>query len=169
MPNATPVSELFNMAIAAESAAQELYERLATLFASHPEVVGFWKQYAAEEAGHVTWLTHLRDRQSPEQLSAPADAGMLEIANRMMGLSVKDLLAQVHNLEDAYQLANELEGSETNAVCEFLLDNFSLDEKTHTFLRSQLRGHIARLMTDLPVQFRGVSARHAIKVTEQTE
>jgi rubrerythrin len=151
------------MAIAAERSAQELYSRLAGMFAHHPQVADFWKAYAAEEAGHATWLSGFREKLTPEQLSAPADATMVHKARQVLGLSIGDALGKVKTLEDAYQLAHELESSETNVVCEFLIDNFASDEKTHAFLRAQLRNHIARLMTGLPMQFRGTADRHGIE------
>jgi rubrerythrin len=164
MPNET-IAKLFNMAITAECQAETLYQRLMEMFAPYPDVVAFWQKYAAEEAGHARWLTNLRDHLTPEQLAAPADADMLKMANRVLGLSMEELLAKVQNMDDAYQLVNELENSETNAVCEFLIDHFATDEKAQAFLRSQLKGHVTRLMTDLPVQFRGKSNRQSIQVS----
>ncbi|OQY21229.1 MAG: hypothetical protein B6I35_08850 [Anaerolineaceae bacterium 4572_32.2] len=52
------VAELFEMAIGAEKAAEELYHGLAAKFAHHPEVADFWKEYAAEEWLRFTiWRT----------------------------------------------------------------------------------------------------------------
>lgn len=164
MPNET-VAKLFTMAITAERQTETLYQRLMDMFASYPDVVAFWQQYATEEAGHARWLINLRDRLTPEQLAEPADADMLKMANRVLDMSVDDLLAKVKNMDDAYQLVNELENSETNAVCEFLIDHFAADEKARAFLRSQLQGHVARLMTDLPAQFRGKSNRQSIQAS----
>ena len=66
-------------------------------------------------------------------------------------------LEGIKTLEDAHQLATELENSETNAIFEFMIVNFSTDElaKSHQFLRTQLSTHIARLENDFPIAFRG--------------
>jgi len=136
------------------------------MFAHHPQATAFWQRYAIEEAGHAKMLKYLRDRLSPEQLALPAEASVLQKAHHTLELSIDSLLSKIKNLEDAYQLASELENSETNAVCEFLIDNFAADEKTQTFLRSQLRDHVGHLMADLPAQIRGVANRQAIKVIE---
>ncbi len=165
MSNETSVGELFKMAITAERQSETLYRRLMEMFVAYPDVVAFWQKYATEETGHARWLTNIHANLTPEQLTAPADASMLKMANRVLGLSMDDLLAKVKNLDDAYQLVNELENSETNAICEFLIDNFAADEKAQTFLRSQLKGHVTRLMTDLPAQFRGKSNRQSIQVS----
>jgi rubrerythrin len=164
MSNET-VGALFNMAITAERSAETFYHRLANMFAGQQEVANFWQKYAAEEAGHAVWLVNLRDKLSAEQLATPADPGMLVMANRVLDISIEDLLAKVKNLDDAYQLANELENSETNAICEFIIDNFAEDERAQAFLRSQLRGHVSRLLTDMPAQVRGSANRQNIKAT----
>ena len=130
MPNKATVSELFELAIAAEKAAEELYRRLEKKFAHHQEVADFWRKYAAEEVGHAHWLERLRDALNPDQLSAPADPFVLKDAHKVLQFSVENRLNDIKNLEDAYQLVNELENSETNAIFEFLITNFSSDEET---------------------------------------
>ena len=166
MPKDTTVAALFELAIGAEKTAEELYRGLETKFAHHPEVANFWGQYAAEEVTHARWLERFRDSLNSEELSAPADPHTLEEARAVLGFSVEDALEQIRNLEDAYQLASELEHSETNTVFEFLVNHFSSDEKTQSFLRTQLRDHIGRLMIDLPTQFEGAAVRRTIGALE---
>ncbi|MEW5871302.1 MAG: ferritin family protein [Chloroflexota bacterium] len=159
MDSQATIDELITMAISAELAARDLYLQLEKMFAPHKDVALFWKHYADEEAGHARWLEQLRQRLSAEQLAAPADSTALENARKALAIPVETLLAQIDNLEDAYQLVNELEGSETNAVFDFLIGEFSEDEKTLAFLRTQLREHVGRLMIDLPARFKGVGLR----------
>ena len=166
MSNKAPVTELFDLAIAAEKAAEELYRGLEAEFAHHQEVADFWRKYAAEEAGHAGRLEHLRDRVSPEQLSAPVDPLMLKDARKLLQFFVENRLKKVKDLEDAYELVNELENSEINVIFEFLITVFSSDEKTQSFLRSQLRDHITKLMTEFPAQFKSVTRRRAVKALE---
>ncbi len=162
MAEESTVGELFTMAIEAERLAEVFYRRLAELFAAQPDVAAFWLIYAQEEAGHAQWLTEMRDRQPVEQLFQSAEKGMLAMAGQALAVSLDELVARVKNLEDAYQLANELEGGETNAVCEFLIDHFADNEKTQAFLRVQLKHHISRMLTDFPTQFRGIGVRRSI-------
>ncbi|RLC71671.1 MAG: hypothetical protein DRI81_17420 [Chloroflexi bacterium] len=156
------VAELFEMAIGAEKAAEELYHGLAAKFAHHPEVADFWKEYAAEENGHAQWLERIRNGLSQDELAALADPTMLREARAALQVSVERALAQVHDLEDAYQLVGELENSETNAVFDFLITHFSSDAKTQAFLRAQLKEHIGRLMIDFPTRFRGAAMRRRV-------
>ncbi len=153
MTGQATVAELFKLAIELEESTQELYRGFETKFSRHQKIADFWKQYAAEEAGHAKWLARLRDSLSAEELSAPADPSMIETARRMLKSSIKHRLADITNLEDAYELAHELENSETNAIFEFLIVHFSTDEATQDFLRSHLKDHIGKLMLWSPAQF----------------
>ncbi len=162
MPENT-VGDLFELAIAAELGAQEIYQLMEQMFHHDPDAAKFWKRYAAEEAGHASWLITLRNRLPPEKLAEPADPLVLENARRLLEHSANELLGKIRNLDDAYQLATEMEGGETNAVFEFLIDHFSDDPNTPAFLRAQLHGHISRLSLDLPVQYRGKMNREKIK------
>ncbi len=156
------VMELFEKAIAAEKLAEELYHRLAALFTHEPDVAEFWEQYAEEEVGHARWLARYRDQLSLETLSQPADPETLAAAKRALRLSIERRLQNIETLEDAYQLANELESSETNAVFEFVITNFSKEDESRDFLRAQLQDHIARLMFGFPEKFKSGDRRAAV-------
>ena len=166
MSNENTVAKLLELAIGAEKAAEELYRQLEAKFAQHQDVADFWRGYAAEEAGHARWLQKLRDTQSPEQLSAPADPSILKEAYMLAQFSTEHALKQVKTLEDAYQLVNELENSETNMVFEFLITNYSSDKEAQSFLRSQLKDHIARLVVEFPARFRQRASRQATRALE---
>lgn len=166
MSNKATIKELFELAIAVEKATEELYRGLEAKFAPHQEVADFWREYAAEEAGHAQRLERLRDELNPEQLSAPADPLMLKDVHKILQFSVENTLKGIKNLEDAYQLVNELENSETNAIFEFLITNFSSDKETQSFLRSQLQDHIAKLTTRFPTQFKSAARRRGIEALE---
>jgi hypothetical protein len=69
----------------------------------------------------------------------------------------------IADLQEAYELASELESGETNAVFEFLITHFSEDKKARIFLRSQLKSHVSQLMLQFPEKFGGASIRKEIK------
>ena len=153
MTDQSTIARLFELAIELEKSAQELYCEFEKKFTHHPEVADFWKKYAAEEVGHAGWLERVRDGLSAKELSAQADPFMLDAARKILESSIKDSLADITDLKGAYQLANELENSETNAIFEFLITHFADDEKTRDFLRAHMRDHIAKLMLWFPTQF----------------
>ncbi len=161
--------ELFELAIAAEKATESLYLGMAKLFAAYPDVAEFWEKYAAEEVMHAKWLRRIRDTASPERLAEDADPTQLENAHRALQMSVEHALAGINNLEEAYQLANDVENSETNAVFEFLVTHFSEDKKVQAFLRSQLREHVGRLMISFPAQFKHAAYRREVKAAHPAQ
>jgi rubrerythrin len=166
MSDKAKVSELFEVAIAAEHANRELFLGLSSKFAHHQEVADFWREYAEDEAMHARLLEQIRDGLSPEQLAAPADPYQVENAYKALRLRVDEALEGVDNLEEAYQLVHEVEHSETNVVFEFLISNFSSDQRAQSFLRSQLGEHVARLMNGFPAAFKQAARRREIKALE---
>ena len=164
MAQGTTVAELFELAIGLERTAETLYRGLAAKFPSYDDVVAFWEQYAVEEAGHALWLQRLRDELDADKLVAVADPSMVKYAVSVLNLSVETSLARVRNLEDAYQLVNDVESSETNAVFDFLVTNFAYSKEVLSFLQRQLESHVARLMDEFPARFQSRRARMAVVV-----
>jgi rubrerythrin len=164
MNNVATVADLIELAIRLEYAASTLYQGMETKFAHQAEVAGFWHRYAAEEIGHARWLERLRKTSGAEQLAMETDPLMLRAAVKMSEFSVDNALKNMQTLDDAYELACELENSETNAIFEFLFMNYYADADAVTFLRSQLREHVSKLMNGFPEGYRSREARQNIKV-----
>ncbi len=167
--NTETVSKLFDYAIELEKAAETLYRQMGKMFAHNHDVATFWEHYADEERGHAAYLERTKEGVDIERLSMPADGQMIKDVQKCLGAASQKRLDSVQNLEDAYQLATELENSETNAIFEFMITNFSTDElvKSHKFLRTQLSSHIARLETELPSQYGSSVARQKLTVLRQ--
>ncbi len=157
------VAQAFEVAISAERAAQKLFQGLEAKFAHQEDVATFWKQYADDEAKHAEWLEGLEVRLTAEQLSGLVDAHTVELLQAVTELSVEKALFGVKDLEDAYQLVNNIESGETNAIFQFLLNNFEADVQMRDFLRIQLNKHIAKLSIGLPAQYKGILSRKAIQ------
>ena len=166
MSNQVTVDELFDMAMKAEKNAEDVYRRFQARFAPHSDVARFWRNYAAAEVGHAQALKHIREALSPEQLAAPADAETAAGAQRLLKFPVEKALQEVKTLEDAYQLANEIESGETNVVFEFLIIHFAADVQAQSLIRSQLRDHVAKISTGFPARFKSSASRLSVKATE---
>jgi hypothetical protein len=166
MSNPVTVDELFDWAMKAEKIAEDVYRHFQASFASQSDVARFWRNYAAAEVGHALALKRIRETLSPEQLVAAADAETASAAQRLLMFPVQKALQGVKDLEDAYQLANEIESGETNVVFEFLIIHFAWDAQAQSLMRSQLRDHVAKLSTGFPARFRSSASRMAIKATE---
>lgn len=159
----TTVSDLIGLAIQVENTCRALYEGLEKKFAHTPEIASYWHGFAREEAGHARWLEDLRAKSSAAQLEKKADVETLQRAQQALEFSSAQSAKNIHNLEDAYQIANELENSEVNTIFEFLITNYAGDPGTIAFLRTQLNTHTANLQSKLPAEYQSKSARRALK------
>ncbi len=162
------IAELFQQAIAAERQAEELYRGFRTRFAHHPPVARFWAELAADEREHAMRLEQLRATLSPQQLTAPADPEMVRTAQQLDNFSVEEALHGIHNLEDAYQLADRLENSETNTLFQFLLATFSLRQRTRFFVEARLQQHINKLKDEFPTDYT-TRARRLSTLAEESD
>lgn len=159
--NAT-IAELIELAIEAEEATERLYREMARKFAPYEEVADFWKRYADTEASHAQWLRHIQETVNPRQFTAPIDFQVFQDAQNVQKM-IPQTLQTIDNLEDAYQLAHELESSEVNTIFEVLVTNFAGNDETGRFLRAQLHEHVATLINGFPADFRDPAALRAVK------
>ncbi len=166
MPEFGTIGHLIELAIQGERINQAIYLRFGKKFERYPEVAAFWNSYAGEENGHAGWLAQLRERAGVDRLNQLADPDILQQAQRALTRSVEELLDGITDLQDAYELANELEHSETNTVFEFLINYFAEDAQTQTFLRAQLNDHIGRLTKSFPEHLRSATLRRGIPAAE---
>jgi hypothetical protein len=164
--NLETIGKLFDYAIELEKATETLYRQAGKMFSHDQDVEKFWTHLANEERGHASYLERIKQEVDINRLSDPADNQMmLDVQTCLSATSLKRL-DSVQNLEDAYQLAVELENSETNAIFEFMIMNFSKDElaKSNKFLRIQLSNHLAGLETGLPGKYGSSITRRNLKI-----
>ncbi len=112
----TTLGALFALAIRAEQHAQALYERLAECFAELPEVAEFWLDLARDEAQHAASVGRMRAALSEAQLGAPADPELIDKASAVEPWLRVSVTGTIRTLQDAYELAHDLEFSEVNHV-----------------------------------------------------
>lgn len=164
MPNFGSIAHLIELAIQGERFTERFYHRLAAKFSHYPEIARFWEQYAVEENGHARWLENLRIRADRNRLNETADTEILQQAESAINKPIEQWLSNIKTLQDAYEVANELEHSETNTVFEFLISYFTEDPETAAFLRTQLNDHVGRLMIDFPSRVGTGTLRRGITI-----
>lgn len=159
--NVLIVESLFKNAISLEKTAETLYRQYEEMFSHCPEVANFWKNYANEENGHAKFIERIFFEVDKKRLSEPADIGIAYQLQASINRISKINLENIKTLDDAYQLAVEIENTETNAIFEFIFMNFSNEElaKSRNFLRAQLRDHIDKLETNFPIMYKNASFR----------
>jgi rubrerythrin len=168
--NKETVGELFEYAIALEKAAETVYTEFGNMFAHSPEVAAFWRSYADEERGHASYLERIKGKVDGTRLSYQADVTILEKVHSCLRKISSTQLATMRTLQDAFELATELENSETNTIFEFMIMNFTTDElaESHKFLRTQLSSHIAKLENGFPTEYKSRIARQGMLVKENS-
>lgn len=164
------ISDLFRHAINLERSAETLYKGMAELFSREPAVRKFWEQYANEENGHALYLERVRDAMEQTRLAEQADEAILRQVRYCLEATSETRLESVHNLEDAYRLATEIESSETNAIFSFIIANFSTDElvKSQNFLRVQLEKHATKLEREFPLPYKSRLNRQNLSANKPT-
>lgn len=164
MTNTITVETLFQNAIALEKATENLYRNFQNMFASKSQVAIFWKRYADEENGHAKFLERILSKIEPERLSQPTDTEIMDQLQASVKRALNIELNNIKTLEDAFNLAYEIETTETNAIFEFIFTYFSDEElaKSNAFLRTQLNKHVNKLTEEFPHEYRSSANRAAV-------
>jgi rubrerythrin len=165
MDDSLTFADLLEISIRAEENAARLYMGLQRKFAAVKNVADFWASYAAEEGQHARWLIELKRRLSETELQQPVraiDGVILLSASKLMDVSIDHLLSTVKDLDQAYELANELEHGEINLLFEFLVEHFASRE-SNEFLRQQLQQHVARLISSFPEPYNTPDMRRGVR------
>ena len=155
--------EAFDAAIGAEKAAEQLFHGLKAKLSHDPDVIQLWKHYAEDEIMHANWLQTLEAKITKDELAQPVDEKAVKLLEVVRQVSIEKALARVSNLEDAYELVNDIEHGETNAIFRFLVDHFEVDRKMRHCMCSRLKLHVSRLSNDLPLKYLEVEARREVK------
>ncbi len=141
------VADLFKLAITAEKIMQDYYEGLANKFSNLSKVSNFWQDMANDESHHGAALESMCKSLSDTVLFSEAEFAILQKCRAYLKrVSVKDMLSSVKTLDDAYELAHELESSEANIVFKFLTAKFIKPEKRMKITIAMIENHINKIM-----------------------
>jgi rubrerythrin len=139
------IEHLLEYAIEIEYKAAHIYGTLSKLFPQVPGLTAFWQGLKEDELEHANILHETRNLMTPEQLlQDPGRKAWKDMGNLQLMLS-KDLLATVNTLEDAYQLAYDLEFSEVNTIFQFLTVECIPSGKTKQLINSMIDRHLNKI------------------------
>ena len=145
MPEKT-LQELFEIAINWETLARDLFADFANLFRHDPKVSDFWIQLSKDESGHIGVLKDILNKIPPEKRSVEVSKEQRDTARRVEKLIEEAPRRKVQTLDDAYELAHQLETSELNALFKMLVIDYLPDKEAHKFIVVEVTEHIERLM-----------------------
>ncbi|MGD8786104.1 MAG: ferritin family protein [Phycisphaerales bacterium] len=140
------ISYLIRQAIEAENYARGIYLQLSQMFAHVPEISSFWKDLAADEVEHADILKEIQDSLSADQLDAPAEHQLLESIGKVISFLNRISLETIGTLDEAYEIAHELEFSEVNYIFECVTNDFVTSSDRNRILSLQIRDHQKKLL-----------------------
>ena len=136
---------IFELAINWETQARDLYANFAKLFNHEPKVSAFWIQLAKDESQHIVVLKDILNKLSTEKRLMKIGNEQWTSVTRVEGLIKEAITRKVSTLDDAYELAHQLERSELNTLFKLIVNDYHTDEKVKKFILSDVIEHTERL------------------------
>ncbi len=132
------VGEVLERAIQIEKSAADLYAIFSKRFSHVPGMSDFWKDLQRDEIHHMGELQVIRETLPAEKLRSSESGATCASLNRALAAIGDVCLSEIKTLDDAYELAHDLEFSEINAIFEYL----TTDLVSLSFLRDVVTYHI---------------------------
>lgn len=156
------LKSLFEHAIDIEMSAAKIYRLYEKLFHHIPDVAKLWMSMAQDEIKHAEVLKE--SFESLPQSVLDTSPGQLMWQNMV---SVKQAMknhmnTQVENLDDALDIAHQMESSEINAIFKFLAVEHFSDSVRESFIESELMDHQKKLV-DFSEVYNSKNMRERIK------
>ena len=140
------IEAIFERAIENERKAADIYKQFSKLFSNNEEVSAFWRQLRKDEIHHANMLQDVRKSLTVEQSRSSCDKELLEKVKRIQYILRNVVIESIHSLNDAYELAHELESSEVNTIFKLLATEFGPSEEWEQIVVSEINTHLQRLM-----------------------
>lgn len=140
------IDSVFKRAIGFEQKSADIYKEFSRLFSHIQEISSFWQELAKDEIHHADTLQNIRKSLTSQQLLSPCDKEILmkvDITQRML---TQVSIASIKNLDDAYELAHELEFSEVNSIFKLMTTEFINSQEREQFIISEIRNHQQKLV-----------------------
>jgi rubrerythrin len=140
------IEHLLAYSIEIEYNVAHIYAALSKLFPHVEGLADFWRGLAEDEIRHAAILQEIRKLLTPEQLLSSSDQKMRDDVARIHSRLRKDLTGEINTLDDAYELAHDLEFSEVNAVFQFLAGEYIPSGERKQLVRSEIEQHLNKLL-----------------------
>lgn len=140
------IEEIFERAIVFEYKAEGIFKEFSILFSHIPEISSFWQEMAEDEIEHADILQNIRKSLTSQQLLSPCDVEMsmkIDMTQRMLN---EVSIASIKNLDDAYELAHDLEFSEVNTIFKLMTSEFIHSQERKQYIVSEITKHQQKLV-----------------------
>jgi hypothetical protein len=102
---------------------------------------------AEDEKLHTKTLQGIYNSLDQEQLNSPSEEHLFKSVITARDFLNKNLINSVKNLDDAYEIAHQIESSEVNAILKFLLNHFIPSEKQMKFTSTNITNHQKKMQS----------------------
>ena len=156
------IERLIETAIDVELQIASLYEAFSDMFPQVPGLAAFWNSMKRDEMEHVTILEETRGLLTSEKLSAEAPSKTWDDIFGVQSMLKQNQLETIHTLDDAYELAHEIESSEANAILELLSFEAFARAKRRQLVHLIIDHHLEKL-TDFSRSFGDRESRKRVR------
>ncbi len=122
-----------------------IYKQFAVFFANEPQIRCFWAELAGEEKLHAKILRDIQKAISSEHLCELPNNHLFQDIQMATIFLDKCHPETVRTLDDAYEMAHEIEFSEINPIFKLLACSFIQKETRKKTLIAQLSNHQNKL------------------------
>jgi len=166
--NKHTIGDLFDLVIENESKSEKLYQQFAELFSSYPDITKFWKSMAADETTHISLINQILRSLGNDYLRKTADPEEWNRATKTRNFLNSLDIQLINNLNDAFELAHELEYSEINTSFVYMTTELEYTEEKRDSIMARLLGHQKKIMS-MKEKFGNPENRKRIAVERKTE
>lgn len=156
------MESLFVRSAACETRCAEIYAELSSLCDSLPSVAAFWDSFAKDEMNHAELIKEIQRSLTRKELSAPPTDDQWESLLAAEKFLACPHVQSVQDLNDAYELAHEIETFELLLVFKLFVNEAIQNHQLVGFMKAQLDEHLHRL-EEIEAQLGGVVERRAVR------
>jgi rubrerythrin len=140
------VGYVLQEAAKAEWQFRRLYLKFSEMFSHISQVSTFWGELAQDEEEHARVLQKIQEHLTNKQLAKAAKPELLANIEKVPVILRNISLDSIDTLDDAYEVAHEMEFSEVNSVFKVLASEFVSNKTRMEATISQLVYHQGKLM-----------------------
>lgn len=139
------VREVLERAIRIEKSVADLYAIFTKRFSHVPGMPDFWNDLRRDEIGHIGELRVIYESLPEGKLCSAERRAISVSVNRALASVGDECLSGVKTLDDAYQIAHDLEFSEINAIFKYLTIDLVSPSSRSEIIANQVDEHERKL------------------------